>query len=191
MLNKCKNCVADVGYFKLMDGLCEQCISNNAPSPKASSYRRMYKKMPVMIWILIALVTIQAIIFPIFAGYLANHDTLSFLASAYQGLDVWQIIFFHGLLVLLYLLPLILHYIIRFVIIRRRIHIALSLLIVITLYSFPVGLMTTINSTGHPSYISVLFMVIAFRILRVPNIEITQKITVGNDTASAGNFPLI
>ncbi len=154
---KCTRCGSGVGFFKLDDGFCGVCLDEF--SGINSKLSRLRKSMPVLFWLLPLLALFQ------FALSLLDAPTSKVTTPLEFSLIVVSLLF----------APLLICFILRFYLIRRRFHFLLSLMFTFFIFSIPIGILMmlkTVSGGGNsPSLISVLFLVAGYKLLRTDNVE--------------------
>jgi hypothetical protein len=126
MFGTCKECSTEVGYFKLTDRVCETCLEKS--DTRVSKFKRLRNSMPVLEWLFPLLILFQ----------LASPWILQANVSGYPKVDALtntpdistQFVFSIILLIILSI-PLTLSFIIRFFIVRRRLHIVFTWIVLI------------------------------------------------------------
>jgi hypothetical protein len=160
----CKKCN---NVTKLRNGLCQVC----SPTAAGSNFQRLKQSMPVLSWGLPLLFLLQLSTPFLFQGIATSSPTVATAA----GLPPVEEQFLFSLLVVVFLIvPIAICYTLRFHLIRRRIHVIISLLFTLLVFSFPLGAIFMLND-GTPSYVSVLAIVMGYKILRIKNIDDTTK----------------
>ena len=168
MLVTCKECNSEVGYFKLTDGICDPCKVYS----KTGKFRRLSNNMPVLTWLFPVLILFQLASPWIFHGIVSGSPGVSAVRNTPE--IVAQFIFSISLLIILFI-PLAISFIVRFFIARRRLHIALSWIILILLFVLPVGFVSILKGGNPPSFSTLIFLIIAFKTLRLENITVSSE----------------
>jgi len=133
--------------------------------------KRLYKDMPVLSWGLPLLFLLQLSTPFLFQGIATSSPEVATAAGIPPAAEQFLFsLFVVGTLIV----TITICYTLRFHLIRRRIHIIISSLLTFFIFSFPLGLIFTLND-GTPSYVSVLAMVMGYKILRIKNIDDTTK----------------
>lgn len=154
---KCNN----VG--KIYDGLCQEC----APTTVGSNFQRLKQSMPILKWGLPLLFLLQLSTPFLFQAIATSSPTVATAA----GIPPVEEQFLFSLFVVGFLIvPIAICYTLRFHLIRRRIHIIISLLFTFFIFSLPLGAIFAMND-GTPGGVSVLAMVAGYKILRINNID--------------------
>jgi hypothetical protein len=168
MLGTCKECNSEVGYFKLTDGICDPCIDNS----KTGKFRRLSNSMPVLTWLFPIFILFQLASPWIFQGIVSGSPEVAAVMNTPEiGA---QFLFSISLLIILFT-PLAISFIVRFFIARRRLHTALAWIILILLFMLPVGMVSMLKGGNPPSYTTIIFLIVAFKILRLENITVSTK----------------
>ena len=165
MFGRCIKCELNAGYFQLNDRLCRTCIASSAETKKQGDLSRVFECMPyLLILIFLALFMLTtAVIMPSFIP-----EKLSIL----RGRD--SPVFY--LTILMIITPIIISLIIRFVAVRRRIHIVFVLPIIFPFLTFIAVLSKLDPASGSPSLIGVLSIIASFRILRLKNRDVVDEV---------------
>lgn len=168
MLSTCKECNSEVGYFKLTDGICKTCINNR----KIGKFKRLSKSMPILTWLFPLFILFQLaspwILQEIVSG---SPEVAAVVGTPEVGL---QFMFSIVLLTILFI-PLVISFIVRFFIARRRLHIALAWITLIILFMFPIGMVSMLKGGNPPSFTIIIFLVVAFKILRLSNFSVNEN----------------
>lgn len=168
MLSTCKECNSEVGYFKLTDGICEPCINNS----KIGKFKRLSKSMPILTWLFPLFILFQLASPWILQGTVSGSPEVAAVVGTPEvGL---QFIFSIFLLTILFI-PLVISFIVRFFIARRQLHIALAWIILILLFMFPIGMVSMLKGGNPPSFTTIIFLIIAFKILRLSNFSVNKN----------------
>jgi hypothetical protein len=165
MFGKCIECELDAGYFQLNDRLCGSCIAGSAETKKQGNLSRVFECMPYLL-ILIFLALIMLTTAATMPSLIPEKLTML------RGAD--SPVFY--LTILMIIIPIIISLIIRFVVVRRRIHIAFALPIIFPFLTFIAVLSKIDSAGGSPSLIGVLSIAAAFRILRLKNREVADVV---------------
>jgi hypothetical protein len=165
-LGRCKKCN---NVDMLHNELCQACESP-APAP-GSNFQRLKRAMPVLSWGLPLLFLLQLSTPFLFQGIATSSPEV----AAAAGIPPVEEQFLFSLFVIgALIVPIAICYTLRFHLIRRRIHMIISLLLTFFIFSFPLGMVFMLND-GTPSYVSALAMVMGYKILRIKNIDDTTK----------------
>jgi len=156
----CKKCN---NVDKLHNDLCQAC----APTAVGSNFQRLKQSMPTLTWGLPLLFLFQLSTPFLFQGIATSSPEVAIAA----GIPSVEDQFLFSLLVVGFLIvPITICYTLRFHLIRRRIHIIISLLFTFFIFSLPLGAIFAMND-GTPGVVSVLAMVAGYKILRINNID--------------------
>lgn len=160
MLGECNGCGSNVGYFKLNDRLCKSCITNGGSIHKVNFIKRLFKKYPFILTILVLslIINVTGLLFP--SLFLPK---FSFMVGENGEAFVMSLI--------VITMPLVISIITRFFIVRRRIHIILSLIILFPIAGPILLFSKVVSATGSPSLIALISIIAAFNILRLDNIK--------------------
>lgn len=165
MFGLCKACNKDVGYFKLVDGVCGPCLVKTKRN--TGKFNRLINSMPILTWL-----------FPLFILFQLASPWISQrivsgspeVANVTKAPDfVTQLAFSVALLIILSI-PLIFSFAIRFYIVRRCLHSVLAWTALILLFVLPVGALSLFGGGSQPVPITIIFLFVAFKIMRLDNI---------------------
>jgi hypothetical protein len=171
MLGKCKECNSEAGYFKLNDGVCSSCINRN--NSHAGKFQRLSKSMPVLTWLFPIFIIFQLSSPWIFQGIVSGSPEV---AAAMNTPEIGSQFMFSIMLLVIVFVPLLISYIIRFFVARRRLHFALAWIILFVLFMPPIGIISMLKGGNPPSYTTIIFLIVAFKILRLDNLLINTGI---------------
>jgi len=171
MLGECYQCNSEVGYFKLRDGLCNSCIENN--NIQLSKFKRLSKSMPVLTWLFPIFIIFQLFSPWILQGIASSAPKMAAIMNTPEiGM---QFLFSITLLIMLFI-PLLITYVIRFFVARRRLHVVIAWIILLTLFSIPISTVSILKDGSPPSFTTIAFLIVAFKMLRLENISLNSGI---------------
>lgn len=170
MLGKCKECNSEVGYFKLHDGVCNSCIEKN--NSHVGKIKRLSRNMPVLTWLLPIFIVFQLASPWIFQGIVSGSPEV---AAVTNPPEIQLQLLFSIILLVTLLVPLLISFIIRFFVARRRLHIVLTWIILFVLFSMPIVVLSMGKGGNSTSFITIIFSIIVFKILRLENLPINTE----------------
>ena len=156
MISECKECKSEVSYFKLYDLLCKPCIEKSNSQP--GRFKRLSISMPILTWLFPAAILFQLSSAWLVHNFLPNSPEAQFMFSI-----LWLFLLF---------IPLLIIYIIRFFIARRRVHIALTWIILFFIFSLPIGVILALKGGGALGATSMISLLVAFKTLRLKNLTL-------------------
>jgi hypothetical protein len=173
---KCKKCNIDTKYFKLNDVLCFTC---NPQNTFLDNVNRIYKNMPFLFWSTSIILILSG-----FATIFMEPVPAYLYGSKLNGDIKWNF-----MVSFLFLIPLTMIYIIRFVIVRRHIHFVLAFIIGVFITGMFVNIVSivfsVINSTllkinptisSQISLIGLFFIIASVKILNLKNYKKSSKL---------------
>ncbi|MCP5170220.1 MAG: DUF4433 domain-containing protein [Hahellaceae bacterium] len=131
--------------------------------------------MPILTWLLPAFVLIQ-LASPWIYWWIASSSPR--VASIANIPEVGMQFIFSVLLLTALLIPLSISFAVRFFIVRRRLHLLISWIILFLLFMLPVSVISAFKGGEAPSYTTLVFIIAAFKIMRLKNITIINRVDI-------------
>ncbi len=164
MFGKCRCCGVNVGYFALTDGFCKNCIANK--DVDSSKLRRIVKSMPIVKWLLPLMVIFQ-LSSPWIFEQLSND-----LSPNANSSSIPMQIAFSITLVVSFTIACLTCFILRFYVIRRRLHVVAAWIVFLGVFFIPVGITAALGDGGPLGLASLLYLVAGYKVLRIENLKV-------------------